>query len=535
MATSQVVSLSVGSEFGFKRPAFAPVPIMETIKTFNTSTTVPGSLANTSSRVIVLSSLVPFEFSIGNTSTQQALADSAFDANTFNTKLKSWTAPYKQTLTIYNVGNATVTMFPRSPYRPVFSLPLPFLGQPGTYPVIHSINGQDVTTSTFDIPAAGISSLEIAYYGTDVGEFTSSFNIESTAGINTITVYTSQIVLPATFEIEASSYTTTFVTKVLGLTSSTSIELIPVRNGIKDYDTVLDFTVSLTESPGWSFTTGTNSVNLFWDPDYVNNISTTTPYTSVLSISVPGTEITTVTNSALVDITGVYKNLSTWLSPIAGNNSMIGVSLDMFDGVETLTIGVGAGGDGTPIYANGGSVFAVLNNLNFRAASIDTPYPYWATVCNIPLTGPGTYLSGALRDDGLPLYIRKTTPGLNYADYFGFDQSEGSIFIVDYDGYDAITIRINNLRDLSGNPDFDGTLQNLTRAFHYYSEKDSPGRYNNLPQYPFPSQGVAVLSTATTPLPLGETRTYLFRGFTANHSTATSTWSVDVGLVPFPT
>jgi hypothetical protein len=342
-------------------------------------------------------------------------------------------------------------------------------------------------------------------------------------------------VLPATFEIEASATTTNFVTKVLGLTSSTTIELIPIVNGIKDYDTALDFTVSLTESPGWSFTTGTNSVNLFWDPDYVNNISTTTPYTSVLSISVPGTEITTVTNSALVDITGVYKNLSTWLSPIAGNNSMIGVSLDMFDGVETLTIGVGAGGDGTPIYANGGSVFAVLNNLNFRAASIDTPYPYWATVCNIPLTGPGTYLSGALRDDGLPLYIRKTTPGLNYADYFGFDQSEGSIFIVDYDGYDAITIRINNLRDLSGNPDFDGTLQNLTRAFHYYSEKDSPGRYNNLPQYPFPSQGVSVLSTATTPLPLGETRTYLFRGFTANHSTATSTWSVDVGLVPFPT
>jgi hypothetical protein len=513
MATSQVVSLSVGSEFGFKRPAFAPVPIMETIKTFNTSTTVAGSLANTSSRVIVLSSLVPFEFSIGNTSTQQTLADSAFDANTFNAKLKSWTAPYKQTLTIYNVGNATVTMFPRSPYRPVFSLPLPFLGQPGTYPVIHSINGQDVTTSTFDIPAAGISSLEIAYYGTDVGEFTSSFNIESTAGINTITVYTSQIVLPATFEIEASSYTTTFVTKVLGLTSSTSIELIPVRNGIKDYDTVLDFTASLSDSPGWSFTTGTNSVNLFWDPDYVGNVNnTTTGYTSTLAISVVGVaEPAYVNNTATVNIDyNRYRNLSTWLSPIAGNNSMIGVSLDIFDGVETLTIGVGAGGDGTPIYANGGSVFAVLNNLNFRAASIDTPYPYWA-------------------------YIRKTTPGLNYADYFGFDQSEGSIFIVDYDGYDAITIRINNLRDLSGNPDFDGTLQNLTRAFHYYSEKDSPGRFNNLPQYPFTTSTVYTLSTSTTPLPPGETRTYLFRGFTANHSTATSTWSVDVGLVPFPT
>jgi hypothetical protein len=311
--------------------------------------------------------------------------------------------------------------------------------------------------------------------------------------------------------------------------------LIPIVNGIKDYDTALDFTVSLTESPGWSFTTGTNSVNLLWDPDYVNNVSTTTPYTSVLTISVPGAEAITVSNSAIVAITGIYKNLSTWLSPIAGNNSIIGVSLDMFDGVETLTIGVGAGGDGTPIYSNGGSVFAVMNNLNFRAASIDTPYPYWSTVCNIPLTGPGTYLSGALRDDGLPLYIKKTTPSLNYADYFGFEQSEGSMFIVDYDGYDAVTIRINNLRALSGDPDFDGTLQNLTRAFHYYSEKDSPGRFNNLPQYPFITGGIYTMSTSTTPLPPGETRTYLFKGFTASHTTATSSWSVDVGIVPFPT
>ena len=533
MATSQMVNLSVGSEFGFKRPAFAPVPIMETIKSFNTSTTVSGSLANTSSRVIVLSSLVPFEFAIGNTSTQQALTN----LSTFNSNLQAWTnksppSTQKQTLTIYNVGNASVTMFPNPPYRPTLNSP-PQTNLP--WPVIHSINGQDVTTSTFTLTAGGTTSIEIAYYGTDVGEFTSSFNIESTAGINTITVYTSQIVLPATFEIEASATTTNFVTKVLGLTSSTTIELIPIVNGIKDYDTALDFTVSLTESPGWSFTTGTNSVNLLWDPDYVNNVSTTTPYTSVLTISVPGAEAITVSNSAIVAITGIYKNLSTWLSPIAGNNSIIGVSLDMFDGVETLTIGVGAGGDGTPIYSNGGSVFAVMNNLNFRAASIDTPYPYWSTVCNIPLTGPGTYLSGALRDDGLPLYIKKTTPSLNYADYFGFEQSEGSMFIVDYDGYDAVTIRINNLRALSSDPDFDGTLQNLTRAFHYYSEKDSPGRFNNLPQYPFITGGIYTMSTSTTPLPPGETRTYLFKGFTASHTTATSSWSVDVGIVPFPT
>lgn len=519
MATSQVVNLAVGSEFGFKRPAFAPVPIMETIKSFNTTTTIPGTLANTSSRVIVLGSLNDFEFTVGNTSTLEVLYAYGSDMNSV---LKSWTAPHKQTLTISNIGNAAVTMFPRSPWRPIFSLP-PVVQSPpapGPWPVLHSINGQDVSTSTFIIDPGTTGTVEIAYYSSDVGEFTSAFNIESTAGMSTITVYTNQLVLSETFEIALSSYTTTFVTSVLGANSSTSIDIISVRNGVKDYDTVLDFTASLTGSPGWSFTTATNLINLTWDPDYVNNSTGT--YTSTLNVSVPGAASKNVANSVTVGIDySKYRNLSYWLSPAAAYNSLIGVSFDIIDNIKTVTIGVGMGADGSPIYANGGSRFATTSTLGIKFMTMDSPYPYWATVCRIPLDEfPATYLSGALDELDQPMYIKKTTDGLNYADYFGFEQGAGSIFIVNHDGGGNVTIEINNLRELSGDAEFDATLQNLTRAFYYYSQIDLPVRYNQL-----------------TTLDLADPRIPLFRGFSMYFTPPDTNpkWAVETSHVRLPT
>ena len=134
------------------------------------------------------------------------------------------------------------------------------------------------------------------------------------------------------------------------------------------------------------------------------------------------------------------------------------------------------------------------------------------------MTAAGTYLSGALDENGIPAYIRKTTSSLNYADYFGFEQGVGSIFAVEYNGYDQVNIEINNLRELSGDADFDATLNNLVRAFHYYSNVDSPARYYQLETF--------------NP---DDPRTRLFRGFIASRTTIPETWSVDVSIVPLPT
>jgi len=508
MAVSQAVNLNVGSEFGFKRPAFAPVPIMETIKTFDMTTAIPGSLANVSSRVVTISSPTDFEFPLGNTSTLQVLA--TYGTGT-NEVLKAWTLPFKQNITISNVGNAAITVFPRFPYRPTFSIPPPIFGQPGTYPVLHSAVG------SYTLAAGASQNIELAYYGTDIGDFTSYLTIETTAGISTVTLFTNQIVLDETVEVRAS--TTTFIvnTTELGKSVTETIFLTPVFNGIPDTDYPLNIVTSLAGDPGWEVTTGSNSVSITWDPDLVNNANSTTPYTSVLTISALS-DIISVTNSSTVNIDYTqYKNLSTWISPAASYNSVVGVSFDIFAGVKTLTIGVGAGGDGTPIYAAGGAAFAVLRNLAIGTATIEQPYPYWSTVYSIPLVSAGTYRSGEIGGDGFPMYMRKTTEGLNYADYFGYEQSVGSMFVVEYDGYGTVNININNLRELSGDAEFDITMENLTRAFHYYSAIDYPTRYYQL----------------ETPQP-GDLRTQLFRGFEAT-SFSPETWVVNTNLVPFPT
>jgi hypothetical protein len=481
MAISQAVGLNVGGEFGFKRPAFAPVPIMETIKSFNTTTAISGSLANTSSRVIVISSPKDFIIPVGNTSTQQVL--DTYGTGT-NDVLKAWTLPFKQSITISNTGNSVVTIFPRDPYRPTFSIPPPVLGQLGAYPVLHSAVG------SYTLAAGASQSVELAYYSTDPGEYTSFLTIESTAGLSTVTLFTNQIVLEETFDFRLTSSTFLVNTTELGKAETKTIGFTPVFNGIPNTDFPLDFTTSLVGDPGWTVSTGTNSFNIRWDPDVVNNSIGT--YTSILTVSSGGVS-NTVTNISTVNINySLYKNLSTWSSAAAGNNSIIGISFDLFNGIKTVTIGVGAGGDGTPIYSEGGNIFAVMNNLKIGSGTIDTPYPYWSTVCSIPLTEAGTYLSGELGGDDLPVYIKKTTDGLNYADYFGFEQSVGSMFVVTYNGYDLVNIEINNLRELSGNTAFDLTMESLIKAFHYFD----PARVNQLEA-----------------ARLADPRTRLFRGF----------------------
>ena len=507
MAVSQAVGLNVGSEFGFKRPIFAPVPIMETIKSFNTTTTITGSLANTSSRVLVISRPTDFIFPKGNTATLEVLA--TYGTGT-NEVLKSWTLPFKQNIAISNVGNSSVTVFPRDPFRPIFSIPPPVFSQPGTYPVIHSINGQAVTTSTFIIPAGQTSGFELAYYGTDVGDFTSYLTIESTAGLSTVTLFTNQIVLEETFDFLRSSSTFVVNTTELGRSETKVIEFTPVFNGIPNADFPLTFTTSLAGDPGWTVTKGLNQVSTTWDPDVVSNSTGT--YTSILTVTAEGVSHNIINTSTVNINYSLYRNLSTWVSPAAGNNSIIGISFDIYNGVKTVTIGVGAGGDGTPIYSEGGNIFAVLGNLRIGSGTIDTPYPYWSTVCSIPLTEAGTYLSGEIGGDGLPIYIKKTTDGLNYADYFGFEQSIGSMFVVTYNGYDLVNININNLRELSGDAGFDLTMESLIRAFHYYD----PTRINQLEA-----------------ARLNDPRTRLFRGFVAT-SFSPETWIVDTSLVPLP-
>jgi hypothetical protein len=222
----------------------------------------------------------------------------------------------------------------------------------------------------------------------------------------------------------------------------------------------------------------------------------------------------------------------------------------MIDGEKTLTIGVGMGGDGSPEYDAGGEIYLDMRNIGIGGDNMDNPYIYWAEAYRFRNLGTGTaktYLSGAKDDDRVYLYQGKFTEERNYSYYFGSERSFGSMFIVQDDGLGNIVVSLNNLREHSEDEEFNVTLDNLTRVFHYYSEKDIGGRIVNLVQYPITG---AILppttpNTTSTLTPPGETSTNLFRGInyvskspiktttTSSGATATSlSLNNTVGLVP---
>ena len=169
------------------------------------------------------------------------------------------------------------------------------------------------------------------------------------------------------------------------------------------------------------------------------------------------------------------------------------------------------GGDGSPIYGNGGSVYANTDNLGLGVNTVVNPYPFWANVYRIPFTGAAqTYTSND--------YIVKTTEGVDYSGYFGEHGESGTMFIVEDDGYGSLTIELNHLRELSDDPEVNATLQNLTRAFHYYSDVDIEGRYE-----PLPPEYASTIDDVTT---------YLFVGF--NYNTRDKLAFVNTSIVPLP-
>ena len=420
----------------------------------------------------------------------------------------------QQDVFLTNIGNAVLTIT-----NALFSL------RGNTTPIfywtesVRLYNTVTQTSSTITVLPGTTATFKLAYLGREVGEHSNYITFFSNSVSGAYKVNTVQNILPDadSFNLSTSSFVST--TTVLGRTTSTSISIIPTVNGaINTSYPVVSFTTSIAGDPGWRVaSTGSNSLVLAFDPDHVFNVNGT--YYSTLTVTIAGGESNIVQNIATVDIDPTkYRNLATWISPASSYNSLIGISFDIFNGIKTLTIGVGAGGDGSPIYADGGSSFAVLRSLAIGAGTIEVPYPYWSTAYSIPLDVAGTYLSGEIGSDGSPLYMLKTTDGFNYADYFGYEQSVGSMFVVEYDGYSNINVKINNLRELSGDTAFDTTMENLTRAFHYHSTIDYPARYYQLENPP-----------------AGDPRTRLFRGFVATSLSSPETWIVNTSLVPLPT
>ena len=490
------VSLKIGSQIGFRRPstqtlAFAvgqtgvgginaPRPVVTTLLTLDGQVNAEPPFEGT--RIVTVSSTTDFIMYPGQTSTSQ-------------------------TINITNEGSLPLSL----------QFPYIFPSQDGaTFNFVNFSPNNGLLPEPIDPGTTG--TLTISYTaGQAPGEYYNWFVIFTNADNPQYKVVTKQIISEQfNARIDPLSYSTT--TNTVGERAYVSYILTPVINSIDRPDIEVEYLYSLTTGTGWKvLSTTTNAITLEFESNDIRNINNT--YEAVLSITAAGATVNlpNIANVA-IDPDKNY-NLLQWQSPIAPHNSVIGVSYDVIAGEKTLTIAVGAGGDGSPDYDAGGDGYISMRNITLGGDNMDNPYVFWAEAYRFKNLGTGTartYLSGQQDADGVYLYQDKFTEGRNYSYYFGTERSVGSMFIVEDDGQGNLIININSLREYSDDEDFNVTLDNLTRAFHYYSERDQGGRIKNLIQYPFVAaiDPPTLPNTTATVTPPGETRTNLFRGFT---------------------
>lgn len=382
------------------------------------------------------------------------------------------------------------------------------------------------------IEPGGSKYFDLSYKGTEVlGNFYNSITIGSNNDEGLVRIPTQQNVGYGFDWIYTPSYIQETVTEI-GQAVEKTFLIQPNSISLRNNLLIENFYVADVHSGGWqvidySVLNQIGHLKVRFDPDIVNNVNTS--YIQTLTVIVNGIS-KDIVNTATVNISSSsYLPLVEWLSPIASHNSVIGLSYNIDNNSKVLTIGVGMGGDETPVYDQGGSSLLNIDMLGIGSATLDYPHAHWAEVYRIEDLGSGTartVLVGQKNLDGDYIYKVKTTEALNYGDYFGAGSTKGSMFTVQDDGNGNLTVNINSLRELSGEQEFDDTLKNLTRAFHYYSEADTGTRIINLPQYPLDT----LPSTGTVKAPYNETRTKLFRGFSGYGNT----WTTVTSLVSIP-
>ena len=480
MANSFDVNLTIGSALAFNvvggNYMFGNAPQMQTVRNLDGQEFTTSSFFAFNGPVLFVDPLNDFITSLYNTSTRQAV-------------------------NMTNKGNAVLT---------ITGLTYSFSDAIGPR-FYYSTGTSLLNSSTITILPGNTATIEVAYISSAQGLYNNYFTIASNNNSGFYRVNTHQIIGTSQgFDYSPEAFNTT--TTRFGQIEKNAYNLIPVFNTIQVPSAELMVTGTLVGSPAWTIdSTGTNTISVKFNSNEVGNVNGT--YVSTLTIYA-NEVFHQVTNTATIIIDhAANKNLGGWLSPASHYNSIIGVSYDLEDNQRYLTIGVGMGGDGTPIYGSGGYEFASVENLGLSATHIEQPYPFWANVYRIPFTGAAqTYTSND--------YIVKTTDGVDYTQYFGEYGEPGSMFIVEDDGYGSLTIELNHLSSLSEDESVNATLNNLTRAFYYYSDVDTLGRYE-----PLPAEYVAPIATNTG-------TTYLFIGF--NYNTRDKTSFVNTSIVDLP-
>lgn len=362
----------------------------------------------------------------------------------------------------------------------------------GVYGVFPSDNSV-LYGKTIQIAPGDTSTFKLSYISDQAGIYYNQIYLISNSNGGIHKINTRQIVRETSgLRITPTSFTTT--TTHLGQTREIVYDIIPIKNEVERPDIIFPVYTLLKGGSEWYITNNDNNkVTLKFNSNEVNNVNGT--YISTLTMQVNGF-IYTATNTATVLVNyALTKNLGTWLSEGAIHNSIVGMSYDLESGDRYLTIGIGAGGNNSPLYDAGGDLLLDIESLGYTGESVSTPFPFWAEVYKIKFTGNNqTYLS---KD-----YLIKTTEGIDFSGYFGDNAQTGSVFIIEDDGYGSLSIKLNNLRTLSEDTGVNVTLNNLTQSF-YYSAAPSAVVTNMFIGFNYNTRDkIALVKTSVVPVPV---------------------------------
>jgi len=458
------VNLHIANRVGYVNSIDAivgPIPNLETIKNLDGKSSVPVIL---NSKVLDIRTTGTFIIGPGSTSHQKQLV-------------------------LSNLGNATLTISSAT------------WTSDGATPIFNF-------NAIPPIAADSSYTLNIAYKADyEEGNYVNVIIFESDNDAGDYQIFTEQEIIPT----YGCSITPPFInttSTLLGHGGTFKFDVVPLFNDIPTPSVISPVTASMSGSPAWKVVgTGDNTVSVKFEPDEVNNIKGI--YRSTVTITSNG-ETQEIPLSGTINVDAYKnKNLAKWISPVSYYNSIIGISYDLENDQRVLTIGVGMGADGSPIYGEGGSSFVDLNAIGLKAETANSPYPYWAYVCKIKFTGQEKIYKSSD-------YVVKTTDGLNYGDYFGEYNAPGSMFIIEDDGYGSLKIELNHLSKLSDDDVFNITLKNLTNAFYYYAD----GRYMQSNE------------NYSTPVDVELQTTNFFVGF--NYNTLSKKAFVNTSIVEIP-
>ena len=433
MAILYNINLGITSIVGFRRPSSqtgsfdAPKPITTTTFTLN-GVSIPatglGDIKN---------------ISVG------AVAD-------FVTYPKGYSNT--QTVQITNIGNQPVTLI--SPFYKKSAQ--------GAGASISVVSSEFPNFPIIQVGQTG--TFRLSYYGGPLnGTYTNFVIIVSDADVGQYKLLTTQTVSDlAAFSLSAYSFIRSVTS--IGQIESYTYELTPLVNNVAKPNIVFPFTANITGSRAWRITDkGNNYVTVEFDANEIDNINGTYAATLLIN-SVP------VSNSATVNIDySKNKNFGSWHSAISPYNSFVAMSYDLVDDNRVLTIGAGFGGDGSPTYNEAMELYSNILEDGVVRGYLNRG-SYLSEICKITLDGTSrTYYSAN--------YLTRTTD-LDYGSYFGNNQSLGSMFVIQDDGYGNLTVNMNRVSKTAATESTNQTLQNLSRAFFYYSAADTPARYTQL-------------------------------------------------------